>query len=83
MAWPKVAERYRTPPLSFGAAIGRIVVADVSMSLDNVLAVAGAAKGSPAVLIIGLGVAIVLMRWRPISSPTSWRAIPGLPGSAS
>ena len=49
------------PPLSFGAAIGRIVVADVSMSLDNVLAVAGAAKGSPTVLIIGLGVAIVLM----------------------
>jgi YjbE family integral membrane protein len=48
-------------PLSFGAAIGRIVLADVSMSLDNVLAVAGAAKGSPAVLIIGLGVAIVLM----------------------
>ena len=31
------------------------------MSLDNVLAVAGAAKGSAAVLIIGLGVAIVLM----------------------
>ena len=50
-----------SPPLSFGAAIGRIVLADVSMSLDNVLAVAGAAKGSPEVLIIGLGVAIVLM----------------------
>jgi YjbE family integral membrane protein len=48
-------------PLSFAAAISRIVLADVSMSLDNVLAVAGAAKGSPAVLIIGLGVAIVLM----------------------
>ncbi len=47
--------------MSFWAAVGQILVADVSMSLDNVLAVAGAAKGSPAVLIIGLAVAIVLM----------------------
>jgi predicted tellurium resistance membrane protein TerC len=33
----------------------------VSMSLDNVLAVAGAAKGSTSVLVIGLAVAVVLM----------------------
>ncbi len=44
-----------------GAAIVQIILADVSMSLDNVLAVAGAAKGSPLVLVIGLAVAIVLM----------------------
>jgi YjbE family integral membrane protein len=49
------------PPMSFRAAVTQIVLADISMSLDNVLAVAGAAKGSAAVLIIGLGVAIVLM----------------------
>lgn len=48
-------------PLSFGAAVTQIVIADLSMSLDNVLAVAGAAKGSTAVLAIGLTVAIVLM----------------------
>jgi YjbE family integral membrane protein len=48
-------------PLSFRAAVTQIVLADVSMSLDNVLAVAGAAKGSVPVLVIGLGVAIVLM----------------------
>ena len=47
--------------MSFGAAIWQIIVADVSMSLDNVLAVAGAAKGSNAVLIIGLTVAIIMM----------------------
>ncbi len=47
--------------MSYGAAVWQIVVADVSMSLDNVLAVAGAAKGSNAVLIIGLTVAIVMM----------------------
>jgi YjbE family integral membrane protein len=47
--------------LSFSAAVWQITLADVSMSLDNVLAVAGVAKGSPLVLVIGLGVAIVLM----------------------
>ncbi len=48
-------------PMSFGAAVTQIVVADVSMSLDNVLAVAGVAKGDPWVLIVGLGIAILLM----------------------
>jgi YjbE family integral membrane protein len=47
--------------MSFGAALWSIVLADVTMSLDNVLAVAGAAKGSPMVLVIGLAVAIVMM----------------------
>jgi YjbE family integral membrane protein len=47
--------------MSYGAAVWQIVVADVSMSLDNVLAVAGAAKGSNAVLVIGLTVAIIMM----------------------
>jgi predicted tellurium resistance membrane protein TerC len=37
------------------------VVADVSMSLDNVLAVAGAAREHPSVLIIGLALSIALM----------------------
>jgi predicted tellurium resistance membrane protein TerC len=49
------------PPMSFGAAVTQIIVADVSMSLDNVLAVAGAARGEPLILAIGLGIAIVLM----------------------
>ena len=38
-----------------------IILADLSMSLDNVLAVAGAAGESTLVLIIGLAVAIILM----------------------
>ena len=46
---------------TFGAAVWQIIVADVSMSLDNVLAVAGASKGSILVLVIGLAVAIILM----------------------
>ena len=48
-------------PMSFRAATTQIVLADLSMSLDNVLAVAGAAKGSLWVLVIGLAVAILLM----------------------
>ena len=47
--------------MSFRAAVTQIVIADVSMSLDNVLAVAGAAKGEPLVLIIGLAVGVLLM----------------------
>jgi YjbE family integral membrane protein len=48
-------------PMTFRAAVTQIVIADLSMSLDNVLAVAGAAKGSGWVLAAGLVIAIVLM----------------------
>lgn len=47
--------------VSMGAAILQVIIADVSMSLDNVLAVAGAAKGNLVVLAIGLTVAIIFM----------------------
>lgn len=46
---------------TFASAAWQIVVADISMSLDNVLAVAGAAREHPTVLIIGLVVSIALM----------------------
>jgi YjbE family integral membrane protein len=42
-------------------AVIQIILADVSMSLDNVLAVAGAAKEHPGVLIFGLALSIILM----------------------
>jgi len=42
-------------------AIVQIIVADVSMSLDNVLAIAGAAAQHTAVLIIGLVLSVALM----------------------
>ncbi|WP_419899594.1 TerC family protein [Roseomonas sp. USHLN139] len=42
-------------------AIIQILVADVSMSLDNVLAVAGAAKDHLWVLVVGLAISVVLM----------------------
>jgi YjbE family integral membrane protein len=46
---------------SFAEAAWQIVLADVSMSLDNVLAVAGAARENPVVLVIGLILSIALM----------------------
>jgi YjbE family integral membrane protein len=49
------------PTKTFRQAATQIVVADVSMSLDNVLAVAGAAKDHPTVLVIGLILSIALM----------------------
>jgi YjbE family integral membrane protein len=48
-------------PKSFKAAFLTILLADLSMSLDNVLAVAGAAREHPAVLVAGLLVSVALM----------------------
>jgi predicted tellurium resistance membrane protein TerC len=49
------------PVKSFRQAFLQVLIADVSMSLDNVLAVAGAARQHPAVLIFGLLLSILLM----------------------
>jgi YjbE family integral membrane protein len=51
----------QAPRKSFRSALLQIVAADVSMSLDNVLAVAGAAREHPAVLALGLMLSILLM----------------------
>ena len=49
------------PAKSFAAAAWAVAVADVSMSLDNVLAVAGAARDHPGILMVGLVIAVGLM----------------------
>jgi YjbE family integral membrane protein len=46
---------------TFAQAIWQIIIADFSMSLDNVLAVAGAAREHPGVLVFGLTLSIALM----------------------
>src|SRR3954466_2731172 len=53
-----------TPPgkvKPIGTAIWQIVAADVSMSLDNVLAVAGAAEEHPYILVVGLLLSVGMM----------------------
>ena len=46
---------------SFGQAAFQVAVTNLSLSLDNVLAVAGAARDHPAVLLFGLALSITLM----------------------
>lgn len=49
------------PQKTMGQAVWQITIADISMSLDNVLAVAGAAREHPMILIFGLALSIALM----------------------
>jgi YjbE family integral membrane protein len=49
------------PRKTLSQAIWQITIADVSMSLDNVLAVAGAAREHPTILVFGLALSIALM----------------------
>lgn len=61
---PEVAGDEHTglkPAKSFAAAAWAVALADVSMSLDNVLAVAGAARDHPGILIVGLLLSVALM----------------------
>lgn len=53
--------KWEKPVKSFRSALTAIVVADVSMSLDNILAVTGAAKEHFLILIFGLALSIALM----------------------
>jgi len=55
------AAEARAPRKTMRQAITQILIADISMSLDNVLAVAGVAKDHPYVLIAGLAISVVLM----------------------
>jgi YjbE family integral membrane protein len=48
-------------PMGIGAAVRTILVADLVMSLDNVLAVAAAAQGNTLLLVIGLAISIPLI----------------------
>ncbi|OYW30383.1 MAG: tellurium resistance protein TerC [Caulobacter sp. 12-67-6] len=49
------------PVKTFKQAFIQVLIADVSMSLDNVLAVAGAAREHPGILVFGLLLSIILM----------------------
>jgi YjbE family integral membrane protein len=52
-----------TPAASFWAAIRTIVIADALMGLDNVLAIAGAAKGHMGLVVLGLAISVPLVVW--------------------
>ncbi|MDE1900067.1 MAG: YjbE family putative metal transport protein [Alphaproteobacteria bacterium] len=52
---------HSAPPHRTMAAVRQIIVADVSMSLDNVLGVAGVARDHTAALVVGLALSVLLM----------------------
>jgi YjbE family integral membrane protein len=55
------APKHGAKAKTIGAALLQILIADLTMSLDNVLAVAGAARAHPGVLVAGLLLSITLM----------------------
>jgi YjbE family integral membrane protein len=57
----KSQERESTSPGDMWRAIGSIMVADLTMSTDNILAVAGASKGNVWLIIFGLALSIPLV----------------------
>ncbi len=64
VAGEHVAERVASggkPPTTFGRALMTIIIADVSMSLDNVLAVAAVSKHNLYIMAFGLILSVVLM----------------------
>ena len=58
---PETHAETSAPPKTIGQAFLQIFIADISMSLDNVLAVAGAAREHAEVLVFGLALSVVLM----------------------
>ncbi len=51
----------KAPHKTFKQAVAQIILADVSMSLDNVLAVAGAARDNTMIMVIGLILSVAMM----------------------
>ena len=54
-------QEHEVQPIGIGAAVRTILIADLVMSLDNVLAVAAAAQGDTLLLVVGLAISIPLI----------------------
>lgn len=67
IAWKLLKHDEQDPDIgaasNFWAAIRTIVVADALMGLDNVLAIAGAAKGHMGLVVLGLAISVPLVVW--------------------
>ncbi|MDX6748989.1 YjbE family putative metal transport protein [Geminicoccaceae bacterium 1502E] len=58
---PGMADSRPIGTKTFASAVTQVAIADISMSLDNVLAVAGAAREHPWIMMFGLALSIALM----------------------
>lgn len=56
-------EAHAAPAENFWSAMKTIIIADALMGLDNVLAVAGAAKGSFLLVVLGLLISVPIVVW--------------------
>ncbi|RDI98084.1 TerC family protein [Dyella solisilvae] len=68
IAWKLLQPQPNTPhevaaASSFWAAMRTIIVADALMGMDNVLAIAGAAKGQLLLVVLGLAISVPLVVW--------------------
>lgn len=67
IAWKLLRHQEHDPNITaasgFWSAIRTIVVADALMGLDNVLAIAGAAKGHMGLVVLGLAISVPLVVW--------------------
>ena len=65
---------------NFWEAVRTIIIADIVMSLDNVLVMAGAAKGHFGMLVVGLlsTMPLILVRGALLKGQTFWDAWPSL-----
>ena len=54
-------EKERSAADNFWSAMGTIIIADTAMGLDNVLAIAGAARGDFLLIIFGLALSVPIM----------------------
>jgi YjbE family integral membrane protein len=52
---------HRPSSMTLGSALGAIMIADFLMSLDNVLAIAGAARGSLVLLVVGVALSMPIV----------------------
>lgn len=57
----QASDKEHAEPKTMGAAITQIVIADISMSVDNVLAVAGASGSHNVIMAFGLALSVLLM----------------------
>jgi len=82
IAFKLVADKHEDPNIkagtSFFAAVRTIVFADLVMGLDNILGIAGAAKGNLLLVVLGLCVSVPIIIWGSKLILTAMDHVPGL-----
>nr|WP_038112189.1 TerC family protein [Tuberibacillus calidus] len=82
IAFKLISDKHEDPNIkastSFFTAVRTIVMADLVMGLDNILGIAGAAKGNLLLVVIGLSISVPIIVWGSKLILTAMDHIPGL-----